>query len=437
MQLSEQQKEAIGVVSKRIKGAYPEPLTVLAGYAGTGKSTILPYIIDDLGIAPDMVKFLAPTGKAAKVMRSKLAQQNFPNPKTSTIHSAIYRARPAPVGQLESERTSCQMRREELRGLDREGHKEEIDKLTKSITRLDKELKDLYKEDKVHYQLNPDSPIKDAQLLVIDEASMVGEGMRNDLLEFGVPIFAMGDNGQLLPVQEKPGLMAGKPDFELTEVHRQAADNPIIQLATMARKGKRIEVGVYGDGRARVIRRRDFNEQGHFDWDAPAPQFIVGKNDTRWRTTKMLRGGYGFEGDSPQEGEPLIVCKNSRQFPNLINGGAVTSLSNTKFKPGDATFQMSFEDEDGVKYHPKVFQGLFEEHYQGKGAFSCGNSVAFRARKNAVELDWAWALTAHKTQGSQYDHVVVIDESGVFKDQAKNWLYTAVTRAAQTLTILV
>ncbi|UTU07869.1 RecD-like DNA helicase [Caulobacter phage C1] len=439
MQLSAQQEEAIKVIVSRLRGEYPEKLTYLAGYAGTGKSTILPHIIEALGFPIDKIKFLAPTGKAAKVMTKKLAAQGFKAVAT-TIHSAIYRARPAPISQLEAELYEAQTQRERLKMSG--GKPEAINALTRTINRLEKELDDLYTEEKIHFQLNPDSIIKDAMLVVIDEASMVGRSIADDLLYFEIPILAMGDPGQLPPVQDEAGLTAGEPDYFLTEVHRQAADNPILQLATLARQGKIMVPGEYGDGRARVIKRRDFNN-GHFDWEAEPPQFIVGTNATRWRITKMLRQGYGIAGadlpnSGPQVGEPLIVCKNNRSFPTLINGTEVTAADSHMLIKGQTTFPFKVTDEDGRGYTLPAFQGLFEEHYAGKkNAFSSNSRSAFKARKSSLELDWGWAITCHKSQGSQYDDVVVIDESGVFRDDGHLWLYTAITRAAERLTILV
>ncbi|AXQ69773.1 Dda-like helicase [Caulobacter phage CcrSC] len=440
MQLSGQQEEAIKVIVKRLVGDYPEPLTYLAGYAGTGKSTILPFIIASLGFDPKDIAFLAPTGKAAKVMTQKLMAQGFKLSAAATIHSAIYRARPAPISQLEAELYEAQTSRERLKL--NGGQPEAINALTRTINRLEKELDDLYTEEKIHFQLNPDSLVKDKKLIVVDEASMVGRSIADDLLYFGVPILAMGDPGQLPPVQDDAGLTAGEPDYFLTEIHRQAADNPILQLATMARQGKILVPGVYGDGRAVVMKRRDFNN-GHFDWDAPAPQFIVGTNATRWRVTKMLRQGYCVPGaehpnSGPQEGEPLIICKNNRAYPTLVNGTEVDAIASHMLHKGQTTFPFKIQDEDGRKYEINAFQGLFEEHYAGKkNAFSSTSRSAFKARKNSVELDWGWAITCHKSQGSQYPEVVVIDESGVFRDDSAKWAYTAITRAAEKLTILV
>lgn len=437
--LAPQQEEAIRTLVPLVRGINPQPLTYLAGYAGTGKSTILPFLLQEIGVPPEKVAFMAPTGKAAKVMRGKLRDQGYPNTAVTTIHSAIYRAKPAPIATLETDlyehREKAQQwaaecspeEREELR----QNH--EFQQLLKSIKRLEKELSNAYREDKISFNLNVDSLVQHAELIVTDEASMVGRQMADDMMFFGVPILAMGDPGQLPPVQDEEGLTSGVPDFFLTDIHRQAAENPILRLATLAREGKEIALGDYGQN-VRVMQRFGSNRYEH-DWDAPdQPQIICGTNKTRWAIT---RGARWEMPEGPVAGEPLIVCKNSRQYPDLVNGTPVTCVDAESIEKGKCTFKTTIEDEDGVKHEVTAFQGLFEEHYNGKGGFSGPEGSVYRARKNSVELDWSYAITAHKSQGSQWDKVWVVDESSVFRDECDRWLYTAITRAAEQLTITV
>lgn len=77
------------------------------------------------------------------------------------------------------------------------------------------------------------------RLIIVDEASMIGEDVLLDLLSFGVKCLFSGDNAQLPPVNGTCGLLKN-PDYMLTEIVRQAEDNPIIRLATLAREGKTI-----------------------------------------------------------------------------------------------------------------------------------------------------------------------------------------------------
>lgn len=61
----------------------------------------------------------------------------------------------------------------------------------------------------------------------------------------------------------------------------------------------------------------------------------------------------------------------------------------------------------------------------------------WRARRNADEFTYGWALTCHKAQGSQWDDLLVFDESSVFREDSRKWLYTAVTRAAERITVVL
>jgi exodeoxyribonuclease-5 len=438
--LSDKQAAAVTGCVRMIKDG--SPVTILDGYAGTGKSTMLPYIIDDLGFDPTTVAFVAPTGKAAKVMRNKL-RTRYPGALASTVHSAIYRAKPAPISQLEGDLYSHQSELQNYLAEKRETASapdaQHVAQLRKAIARLEMELESLYRDDKLNFQLNVDSLIQTSSLIVLDERSMVNEQMGEDLSYFGVPILAIGDPGQLPPVEGEMAFGV-RADFFLEEIHRQAADNPIIRLATMARNGDDMSIGNYGEG-VEVMLRRDYEH----DFKAETqPQILVGMNKTRWRITQMMRKEFGIVEDErhivgPRVGEPLIIRKNNREYPQLVNGAMATAVSDGDLVQGQTTMRMSFEDEDGVRYEDKsVFQGLFEEHYtRVAGKFSSAGNLAYRAKMRSINADWAYAMTAHSSQGSQWDDVVVIDESGVFRRDAYRWLYTAVTRAAKTLKILI
>ncbi|MDE5789259.1 MAG: AAA family ATPase, partial [Clostridia bacterium] len=90
---------------------------------------------------------------------------------------------------------------------------------------------------------NIDKAIK---LIVLDEASMVSDDMLSDLLNFGVKVLLCGDNAQLPPV-EGFNTYLKNPDYTLTAIVRQQQDNPIIKLAQLAREGKPIPFGNFGD----------------------------------------------------------------------------------------------------------------------------------------------------------------------------------------------
>jgi len=470
MELSDQQGSCVKHITTALKNGTsnfdaqaifgpncpPTQLVRIDGFAGTGKSTILPFILDDIGFDPKTIAFCAPTGKAAKVMRTKLRDQNFPNAEARTIHSAIYRAKPAPISKLEADLANHKEQLAKITSEIRDYHAEKygndetapkvsldqhpkVQQQRNLIARLERELDNAYDADELAFQINPDSSIADAQLIVVDEFSMVGRRMAEDLMSFGVPILAMGDPGQLPPVKDEDFLALGDPDFFLSEIHRQAADNPIIYLSRLAREGEDLPYGDYGNG-VIVMDRQRFDYTGSFE---DRPQFICGKNDTRWRVTQMLRQDFGFTDDprnviGPRRGEPLVVKKNTKEYPNLVNGTDCIALTDFDLIPGNCVYPMSFQDDEGTRYEEKkVFQGRFEEHYSRKaGKFTGPKFQTYRAQKNSIVMDWNYVATAHSAQGSQWDNCVIIDESSVFRADANRWLYTAVTRAAKTLVVL-
>jgi len=428
-------------------GVLERPDYYLAGYAGTGKSTILPAIVDGTGVHPDNIEFVAPTGKAAKVMTEKLKQAGIER-RARTIHSLIYRPRPLKAEVLEKQlralkdqRTnilqdiheSGDMSPEELVDWRRNPRLVEID-TTIAIT--EKDLDKAYDlSEGPKFQLNVDSDIRKAKLLVCDEASMVGSTIADDLRSFGIPILVMGDPGQLQPVGDAPGFTDRAPDFFLSEIHRQAKDNPIIALATMVREGKFLKAGKMGGGVEIVDRIRD---TATYDQNREA-QIIVGTNKRRWMVTSKLRKVLGYNSTGPCAGEPLLICKNSRNVPDLVNGTFVNCVHDAGFlEEGHDSFKLLIEDEFGVQRSVLAYQGMFEEHtLLKKGAATAPKNQAFRARIDSEHVDWGWAITCHKSQGSQWDDVILHDESAVFKDEWMKWLYTGVTRAAKRLTVVL
>ncbi len=417
----------------------------IAGYAGVGKSQILPFIIDDIGVAPEQIAFVGPTGKSARVMGAKLREQGYTNVEPTTVHSAIYQPKPQKAEVLEAELRTLEAERVTIingehphypPAASREAALAQVKEVEKKIEIIKKDLDRAYDQDSPKFQINPESRLVtgNVKLIVLDETSMVGESMAEDLLGFGIPILAMGDPGQLPPVGEAPGFDLHNADVMLTEIHRQAADNPVIHIATLIRRGERPELGDYGNG-VKVIRRRDDIYTCDTDRDA---QVIVGTNKTRWKLTSRIRRAAGYTEMAPQEGEPLIICKNSRQHPLLVNGTPVFSaVDHPDFDDGSSRFLIDIFDEDGKRYKMFAYQGLFEEHKEKvKGFSSASKSAAFRARITDNHVDFGWAITCHKAQGSQWDEVIVHDESASFREDADKWAYTAVTRTAGGLILI-
>src|SRR5712672_3660874 len=179
----------------------------LFGYAGTGKTTLARHLAEDVD---GKVVFAAFTGKAALVMRRKGCTD------ASTIHSMIYRARESG-------------------------------------------------EETPSFELWDEAPASKASLIVIDECSMVDAELGRDLLSFGAPVLVLGDPAQLPPIQGGGFFTAAEPDAMLTEVHRQAQNDPIVRLSMDIRAGRRLEIGQYGE--TQVVARQNLDPQRVLDAD--------------------------------------------------------------------------------------------------------------------------------------------------------------------------
>ncbi|MGC4023862.1 MAG: ATP-dependent RecD-like DNA helicase [Mesorhizobium sp.] len=374
MEFSPQQDDALKAVARWLKSGRPQTFR-LFGYAGTGKTTLARYFAEHVD---GQVQFAAFTGKAAQVLRSKGATN------ARTIHSLIYR--PRGEEQVEDESTG---------------------KTTMSPT----------------FSLNRQSPVAKAKLIIIDECSMVDEQLGRDLMSFGTPILVLGDPGQLPPISGGGFFTEHEPDYLLTEIHRQARDNPIIKLALDVREGREFEYGDYGT--ARVIDRDDINQEIVL----AADQVLVGRNQTRRRYNKRLRQLKGFEAAHPQAGDKLVCLRND-PAKGLLNGSLwkVMTSSRETVKPGINLLVSPEEDDpDRGVAKIKLLKAAFEDQEE---------EIPWQTKKRYDDFDFGYALTVHKAQGSQWNNVVLFDESYAFKETRQRWLYTAITRAAEQLTVV-
>ncbi len=364
MAWSPQQDAALKAVSAWLK-AGDRPVFRLFGYAGTGKTTLAKQIAED---ASGEVAFGAFTGKAALVLKSKGCRG------ASTIHSMIYRTQ----GDEEEETPS--------------------------------------------FVLNKKAAANDADLIIIDECSMVDEDLGRDLLSFGKPVLVLGDTAQLPPVKGGGFFTDAEPDVMLTEVHRQAADNPIIRMSMTVREGGRLALGDYGD--SRVIRRAEIEAPRVMQSD----QVLVGINKTRRAYNGRMRTLLGHAGDKPEIGEKLVCLRNDKK-KGLLNGGTwiVTALHADR----GAKYSFSVRPEEEGKRKP-VRVAVLPAFFEGRD-----EEIPFIQKRDSDQFDYGYALTVHKAQGSQWDDVVLFDESFAFREHSARWLYTGLTRAAKTVTVVV
>ncbi len=335
----------------------------LFGYAGTGKTTLAKHIAEGVD---GNVSFAAFTGKAALVMRSKGCDG------ASTIHSLIYRARESG-------------------------------------------------EETPSFELWDDAPASKASLIVIDECSMVDAELGRDLMSFGVPVLVLGDPAQLPPIQGGGFFTESEPDAMLTEVHRQAQDDPIIRLSMDVREGKSLTPGEYG--RTQIVYRDALDPERVL----MADQVLVGRNATRRAYNKRMRERRGFEDSLPMADDKLVCLRNNRK-KGLFNGGLWTVKTRTSSR--SAVMKLRLLPDEGGNRAIKV--SVRRECFTGEIS-----EFDWAQRKPYDEFDFGYVLTVHKSQGSQWDDVVLFDESFAFPDSRERWLYTGITRAAKKLTVVV
>ena len=363
MKWSPQQDAALKAVTEWLRRGAPQVFR-LFGYAGTGKTTLARHVA--AGVEGE-VAFGAFTGKAALVMRARGCRD------ASTIHSMIYRSRESDEGGPS-------------------------------------------------FVLNRSSVASKAALIVIDECSMVDEELGRDLLSFGKPVLVLGDPAQLPPVKGGGFFTAELPDVMLTEVHRQAQDNPIIWLSTAVRQGQPLQAGTYGE--SRVIRRREIDA----DAVMRADQVLVGLNRTRRLYNGRIRELSGFRDPMPAEGEKLVCLRNDKT-KGLLNGGAWTVR--TVRPPRENFVRLEVAPEEESRRRP-VEVSVLRAFFEGRE-----DDVPPILRRESDEFTYGYALTVHKSQGSQWDEVVLFDESYAFREHRNRWLYTGLTRAAERVTVVV
>jgi len=269
------------------------------------------------------------------------------------------------------------------------------------------------------FTIRRDAPAGEAALIIIDECSMVDEELGRDLLSFGAPVLVLGDPAQLPPVKGGGYFTEAEPDVMLTEVHRQAEESAIVRLSMQIREGEIPDFGDYDD--ARVISKRDVDPDAVLEAD----QVLVGTNRTRRRYNERLRQRLDFDGIEPCIGERLVCLRNNKS-KGLLNGSMWTVKQRAGKRRG--MLRMDLTPEDGGRAARVT---VLPEFFSGEAA-----DIPWPKKRNSDEFDFGYALTVHKAQGSQWDDVMLFDESYAFREHKMAWLYTGVTRAAERLTIV-
>lgn len=383
--LSLKQKKILESVLDWYKGKRGQYIT-LGGYAGTGKTTLLGFLSERLHkeYKNISIAYCSYTGKASQVLKKKLEENKslLSSDFVGTIHRLIYKAI-----------------------LDEDDN----------VIGWEKIPIDAFEYD----------------LIIVDEASMVSRDIWEDLLSFKRPVLAVGDHGQLPPVEGKFNLMAS-PILRLEEIYRQEKGNPIITISEIARKYGEIPDMEYSScikkfGKESEDVQEFLSEKlGSYDENT---MVLVGYNHTRNKLNEGIRQLLEFESPKPEVQDRVICLRNNAEL-GIFNGmlGSVQSIEKVSMSALPDYYQADilFDGEDEVFHLPISI----EQFGQRETLRDVGRDINL--------FDFGYALTVHKAQGSQAERVILFEErfSKMDDDMWRRWLYTGVTRAISELYII-
>ena len=368
-----------------------EPWTCIAGYAGTGKSTLVQFIIAALGLNADDVAYVTFTGKAASVLRHKGC------PNAMTAHKLLYYSKRMPSGK---------------------------------------------------FVFKP-RPILEGNysLIVVDEISMLPNDLWELLLSHKKHVIALGDPFQIPPIDKKQdNHVLDTPHIFLDEIMRQAEESEIIRLTMDIRDYK---PPMYSKGNEIQVLRPNEVVDGMYHW---ADQIICATNRKRHEINNYMRQAAG-RGAEPESGDKIICCRNCWDImdtsgDNALVNGTIGILGD--FVEGFQEYPIfGFPTVPILTANISTVDGDFEKvilDYQmlkeGKPFLTPEQSYQIYRRpdlKNLepVDFNYGYAITGHRAQGSEWDKVLVFEEKFPFdKEEHARWLYTAATRASDKLVLV-
>lgn len=392
MILTKRQEEGLKTAVVRHRAG--EKYTTIAGYAGTGKSTLVRYIIDALNVEEDRVCHCAFTGKAAEVLKKK------GNKNVATLHRLLYEHIPRPAGGF----------------------------------------------------FRKPKPFIDYDVVVVDEVSMAPKSLMELLFKHQVYVICLGDPFQLPPIdKDEDNHLLDNPHIFLDEIMRQEEDSEIIQLTMKIRNQEQIDY--FNGNEVKIIPYSDLNT-GVLQW---GNQILTATNAKRQAINNQMRALQGRTGE-PVDGDKIICLRNywddsSLNGDALING-TIGILQNS--------FQTWREIPRFVQSNIRKFDVLVgdliipetNDIYQMTemdrqmiitGEKCCDWRLSYklgklRPRYGEIvpkEFTYAYAITTHKSQGSEWPKVVVLEEKFPFdKEEHARWLYTACTRSSEKLVLV-
>lgn len=337
------------------------------GGPGTGKSVVLNEIVRRSNTKIDDIACMAYTGQAAIVMRTK----------------GLYNAKTILASQYKFV---------------------EVDKLDPIGNPI---LDPVYGTPLKEFKSEKVS-LSDKKFIIIDEGYMTPNKLKVDLLSNGIKIIVAGDRNQLDPIGDKPAFLADPNIPTLTECMRQKEGSGIIEISQMVLQGIRPRNGQYGND-CLVIDRYDLDDAmlRHCD------MLICGTNKTKDYFNEYFRRKiYGFENDLCNMGERVICRKNNWKLEidgiNLVNGMICKVVSHPDITTFDGyTFKMDVQPE---LFDNKSFDDIIVDFRYLKDTNS-DNRKKYMRFTNANIFDYAYAITAHSSQGSQFRNVIYVEDN--------------------------
>lgn len=267
------------------------------------------------------------------------------------------------------------------------------------------------------------------------------------LLSHGIYILATGDPGQLPPIDETTdNHVLDNPHIFLDEVMRQAYDSEIIRLSMWIREGKPLADFPQEKKQVQII-TKDQLVTGMYEW---ADQILCSTNNKRAEINNIVRGLKGY-GPEPEPGDRIISLRNHWDFISEcelqpLTNGCIGSLGDFQInsypipkyiydKPMKIMNAGMQVDEDWFFDIEIDYQALFTK----QPTLTPRQEYLLRKRKidPPYQFDYAYAITCHKAQGSEWDKVLVFEEwYPNTEEEHKRWLYTAATRAKEKLVIV-
>lgn len=392
MILTAKQEEGLKIAIARHQAG--EKYTVISGYAGTGKSTLVKFIIEALDVAPDRVCFATFTGKAAEVLRKK------GNENVCTLHRLLYESFPKPSGGF----------------------------------------------------IHRPKPFIPYDIVVVDEVSMAPKKLIDLLFQHKVYVICLGDPFQLPPIdKDEDNHLLDHPHIFLDEIMRQAQESEIIRLTMSIRNMEPLQIQ---DGQeVKVVPNIYLSENSVLTW---ADQILCAKNNSRYQLNERMRKLLGYEGP-PQEGDKVICVRNywedlsMEEGDPLINGSIgylknpfmtfrnipywlYTTVKRFDILQADVVFDNDYYASTEIDYN---FLTTGEKCCDWRDAYKIGKAIHRIGDIMPREFEYGYAITGWKAQGSEWNKVLVVEEGFPWdKETHARFMYTCATRASEKLVII-